>query len=448
MGTFYRALRGTLRLALRGYFRDIEVHGGEHVPPDGPCVMVANHHNSLIDPYLLVVASPRPLAFIAKAPLFRMPVLGRLLRWMHCIPAHRSQDPGYAKEKNQQLYEQAAKHLATSPAALGIFPEGKSHSDPQLAEFKHGASRIAFEAEAVRGGVRVQLVSLHFEKTRGFRGKVLVQFGPALTLEAHRERYAADPRAAVAAFTEELHAKLSEMILSAESHELLALADLVGRMGVLDAAGDEGALKAVFDRKKRLLEAYKELRVQAPEDVEALRVDLARYRRMLDLLGVRDEHVAEDYRPMRVIGYALGRTLVLALGLPFVAAGIALNFVPYLISWAVSRLFPRLPDRMATAGFVTALGTFPLFWAGLAWAAFRRAGLPAAAGVLAAAPLTGLAALRWMDAWHRVLIETAGLWAAVALPAARAALKRTRARVLARVRRLVDLRRSAGAANA
>ncbi|HLF91949.1 MAG TPA: 1-acyl-sn-glycerol-3-phosphate acyltransferase, partial [Planctomycetota bacterium] len=353
MGLLYSALRGLLRLGLRAYFQEIEVDGRENVPAEGPCVIVANHHNSMMDPFLIIAACERPLAFIAKAPLFSAPLLGAALRGLGCIPAHRSQDPGFAKEKNQALYEAAARTLA-SGRMLAVFPEGKSHSDPHLAEFRHGASRIALEAETLRGGVRIQLVGIHFEETRGFRGKPLLQFGPALELEGWKGRFAEDPRAATAALTDELRARLSEMILSAESHEVLRLAELVRKMDVLERGRPED-LKDEFDRRKFILETYRDLRERVPLEVEALRTDLARYQQTLDLLGVRDDQVAQDYRLGRVLGRALGRTLALALGMPFVAVGLACNLLPYLLSRTAANLFSGTADRKAGTAFMTAL---------------------------------------------------------------------------------------------
>jgi len=434
VGLVYSAIRGLLRLGLRAYFREIEVHGREQLPREGPCVVAANHPNSMMDPFLIVAASDRPLAFIAKAPLFRAPVLGSVLRSMGCIPAHRSQDPGYAKEKNEALYAAAAETLA-SGRMLAIFPEGRSHSEPELAEFRHGASRIALEAEARRGGVRIQLVGIHFEETRGFRGKALLQFGPPIALEAWKDRHGADPRAATAALTEELRARLSGMVLTAESREILELAELVRKMDVLERGRPED-LKEEFDRRKFILDSYRELRETVPREIEALRNDLARYRRLLELLGVRDEEVAADYRFGRTLGRALGRTAALALSLPLVASALVLNVPPYVLSWAAGKVLSRSPDQRAGLSFMAALALYPASWALLAYAGWRVGGAPLAAGAVGAATATGLLALAWMDAWRRLLRDAGGLWTALALPAARASLRRIRARVLARVRRL------------
>src|ERR1043165_9950973 len=69
LGVLYRLIRSLVRLGLRAFFRDIEVRGAENLPPDGPCIVAANHFNSMIDPFLLVATLYRPLCFIAKAPL-------------------------------------------------------------------------------------------------------------------------------------------------------------------------------------------------------------------------------------------------------------------------------------------------------------------------------------------------------------------------------------------
>ena len=130
---------------------------------------------------------------------------------------------------------------------------------------------------------------------------------------------------------------------------------------------------------------------------------------------------------------------MLALGLPFLMAGLALNLPPYLLSWALSRLAGRLPDRRASAGFLSGLAAFPLYWGGIAWAVARRWGLPTALGAAALGPLSGAFALQAMDRWHRIFVETAGLWMAVTRPGARGHLRRMRERLLARADRLLEL---------
>jgi soluble lytic murein transglycosylase-like protein len=107
----------------------------------------------------------------------------------------------------------------------------------------------------------------------------------------------------------------------------------------------------------------------------------------------------------------------------------------------MTRTLASLPhdfDIKTSVGFLVALVLFPLTWAALTWLAWRHAGWPGALAAIAMAPLTGAVALRWLDRWHAVLRATWGLWTAIALPAARGKLRRMRARIIARVERLIE----------
>src|SRR5262252_4405474 len=104
------------------------------------------------------------------------------------------------------------------------------------------------------------------------------------------------------------------MILTAESQEVLRLADLLARMRALQELGRPHETAEAFDRKKLILERYRFLRDRVPEEVDELRRQLARYEAFLDHLGIREEHVTVDYRIGRALRYAAANTLVLALG--------------------------------------------------------------------------------------------------------------------------------------
>src|SRR5712672_3696350 len=99
-----RIIRGLLRLALRVYFRRIEVIGLENVPPESPVIFVLNHPNGLVDPAFLLCLAPRRVAFIAKAPLFRMPGIVALVRALDSLPAYRRQDEGQDVSRNIETF--------------------------------------------------------------------------------------------------------------------------------------------------------------------------------------------------------------------------------------------------------------------------------------------------------------------------------------------------------
>src|SRR5688572_30501874 len=109
----YRLLRGLARLLLSMFYRRVEVVGLEHVPSAGPLVVVANHQNALVDGALVVAAIPRRLVPLAKAPLFRHPIAGPLVRLVGAIPVHRRQDVagGADPGRNAEMFAAAAATL-------------------------------------------------------------------------------------------------------------------------------------------------------------------------------------------------------------------------------------------------------------------------------------------------------------------------------------------------
>ena len=80
-------LRSFARLMVRVYYDRIEVSGRELIPKSGSVLLCANHPNSLLDPVMLGLASKRPVKFLAKAPLFKKPVLGAVMNALGMIPA-------------------------------------------------------------------------------------------------------------------------------------------------------------------------------------------------------------------------------------------------------------------------------------------------------------------------------------------------------------------------
>src|SRR5687767_6970228 len=85
-------MRAFSRAVLAVFYRRVEIIGAEHVPARGPLIVTANHQNGLVDPMLLLAAVRRPLVPLAKAPLFRNPVVAPFLWAVGAIPVHRRED--------------------------------------------------------------------------------------------------------------------------------------------------------------------------------------------------------------------------------------------------------------------------------------------------------------------------------------------------------------------
>jgi 1-acyl-sn-glycerol-3-phosphate acyltransferase len=171
----YATLKWLAVAIMRLLFR-VEGRGMEHVPATGPLLIVANH-SSFLDPPLVGGMAPRQLTFLAKAELFRVPLLGGLIRRLGAYPVKRD-GPDMAALRTSQ------RALAEGRAVL-VFLEGTRGDEGQLRPAKPGAALLA-----VQSGVLVVPAYVSGSGRAWPRGrrlprpaKVVVTFGPPLRFQ-------------------------------------------------------------------------------------------------------------------------------------------------------------------------------------------------------------------------------------------------------------------------
>lgn len=111
--------------------------GMEHIPTEGGTLIVSNHISNN-DPWVVGAAAlPRPSYFMAKAELFRVPLLKGLIRRLGAFPVRR----GEADRDAIRI----ARGLLASGQAVVMFPEGTRSRDGQLLPAFSGAGSLALE---------------------------------------------------------------------------------------------------------------------------------------------------------------------------------------------------------------------------------------------------------------------------------------------------------------
>ena len=106
--------------------------------PRRPYVVVSNHE-SFAD-ILLISHLPWEMKWLSKAELFKVPVLGWLMRLAGDIPVRR----GEGRSAVEAL--QRCRTVLKRRVSVMIFPEGTRSPTPDMLPFKDGAFRLAIDA--------------------------------------------------------------------------------------------------------------------------------------------------------------------------------------------------------------------------------------------------------------------------------------------------------------
>jgi 1-acyl-sn-glycerol-3-phosphate acyltransferase len=177
-----------LVIPLMGALAKITILDGEKAPATGAFILAPNHYSE-IDPLVIGVAMwkvGRMPRFLAKASLFKVPVLGAIMRRSKQVPVERA---GTVRGADPLA---AARQITEHGLAVIIYPEGTLTRDPNYWPMrgKFGAVRMALDADIPIIPVAhwgTQLVLPRYGKLSLFpRKKIVVKYGDEVDLSAYR----------------------------------------------------------------------------------------------------------------------------------------------------------------------------------------------------------------------------------------------------------------------
>lgn len=135
MDRFYGGIRKLVKVLVFILFR-FKIIGEGNIPEDRNYIACCNHI-SMCDPVFIMLAEKkRPVRFMAKESVFKMPVLGSVFRRIGAISVSRG------GKGNLSAVKQAEDAIKRGDV-LGIFPEGTRSRNGDIQQGKTGAVMIA-----------------------------------------------------------------------------------------------------------------------------------------------------------------------------------------------------------------------------------------------------------------------------------------------------------------
>ena len=181
VGFTYRIMRRFSRSLMSVWFRELDIVDNENIPPEGGLMFIAWHPSGLIDPMLMHASLPGRLSILAKHTLFKVPVLGKLIRSSGALPIERAKDSSdkeQSRKNNEKLLAKVGNEIASGGRLL-LFPEGATHTGSSVKRARSGAARIMLQAIRTSQELgtpipRIIPVGLHYSNSQKFRERAAV----------------------------------------------------------------------------------------------------------------------------------------------------------------------------------------------------------------------------------------------------------------------------------
>ena len=399
--------RWVVKLVVRQYYGRLEIAGGERIPRTGAVLICSNHANSLLDPVLVGIAARRPVRFLAKAPLFKMPVLGPTMAALGMIPAYRAVDDRSSVRRNLESLDIGAAALAEG-SAMGIFPEGKSHDQAHVEKIGSGAARIAMQAvEQGAAGLLVVPVGINYQRKEQFRSAVWIRVGEPIDAEAWLSEHDGDVRKAARALSTELAPRLASLVVHLDNPDWQPLLDDLEVL-VAQPAGVRKSRLGPLQHRKRIADAVNHFAATDPDRTRETAGQIESYRRGVEQAGLRVDSPVLRRRGLSLVVRLLWRLVWLVAWFLPALVGTMHHLVPFvLVRNVASRLSPPGRTAIALYRLLVGLPIYGLWYAVVAlWMFDYFAGWFAWTWLLAM-PFAGVVALSY---WRRIGRATAVWW--------------------------------------
>ncbi len=175
---FFWITKGVLKLGQKILGVPLEVCGLENIDKKKFYIFMPNHLSILDGPIMLMLI-PQPVRVISKKEIFRIPVIGQVMRHVNFVSVDRR-----GKRGGKESIEKATKLMKEKGYSFLIFPEGTRSPNGKLQKFRRGGFFLAVNSGApivpvtITGTYELMPKGSFFIK----RGKIRVAFYPPVSV--------------------------------------------------------------------------------------------------------------------------------------------------------------------------------------------------------------------------------------------------------------------------
>ena len=179
----YTILKPYVDFLIKCSYNKILHVGRENVPTDGAIILAPNHTNTLMDALVVLSSDKSRKVFVARADIFRIPILQKIFTFLKIMPIMRMRDGFRAVKQNQEIIDKAVDVLKDR-VPFCIFPEGTHQAKYSMLPISKGIFKIAFQAHEELSDTPLYIVpvGIRYGDFFRFRSSVRLEFGEAINV--------------------------------------------------------------------------------------------------------------------------------------------------------------------------------------------------------------------------------------------------------------------------
>jgi 1-acyl-sn-glycerol-3-phosphate acyltransferase len=214
---WYAFVKYCVRLAIKLFYRRIEILGTEDYPTDGPVLLAPNHQNAFMDALIPAVFAPRPIHFLVRADVFKSKFAKWFFHSLNMMPVYRQRDGMANLAKNEEVFEMCFDILRNNGTLL-IFPEAGHLGERRLRPLSKGFTRIVFGAMEDNEHLNINIVplGLNYSNYHQSQSRLLISYGHPIAVRDFVETHRESPARAMTQLRSVLQKDLENQIIHIE----------------------------------------------------------------------------------------------------------------------------------------------------------------------------------------------------------------------------------------
>jgi 1-acyl-sn-glycerol-3-phosphate acyltransferase len=339
------------------YFRYLRVIGKENIPAKGPLIYAANHQNALMDAMAIVNTQKHQTIFVARADIFKKPVIIKILHFLRILPIYRKRDGGNSYDNNQETFE-IVDQILRAGRVHGIYPEGAFNPRKNLATLQKGVFRAALKAQESygnEGGVKIVPVGLNWQNPREHFKDATFYYGKPIDVSEYFPLYLENPAKAYLKMQKRLSEEMRNVMIDIRSETHYETIENIRETFGYDYAeatnSDPENPKERLEAEQNLVKKLDEIAEKDEPKMQNLEVTFSEYRSGLQRLKISSELLRKKEIPWYELLEDFG---VLLLGFPIAVIGAILGFLPLFFAKKYEKLI-KDPQFLSSTKYAVAL---------------------------------------------------------------------------------------------